>query len=175
MPVPNNQKKSEIRESWLTTQLLLFLPGLTPSTLPLDLEAAMAEFVETEDCPSMLKKEYLSSMEKSREPEQEEEEVEVEPLLPTPPPRCPRDVQQDPYMAGLGAQLTVVDLNNMNCINTDEEMAGQDNTAADYAHLVTDEEEDWCRDRVLLGLTDTDIAEAEKWLERAMANTPMVE
>ena len=173
MPVPDTKKKSEIRESWLTTQLLLFMPCLTPSTLPLDLEEAMVEFVETNDCPKMLKEEYLASMEKSQE--QEEEDVEVEPLLPTPPPRCPRDVQQDPYMAGLGAQLTVVDLNNMNCINTDEELAGQDNTAADYAHLVTDEEEDWCRDRVLLGLTDTDITEAEKWLERAMANTPMVE
>ena len=52
------------------------------------------------------------------------EEEEVEPLLPTPPPRCPRDVEQDPYMAGLGAQLTEVDLNNMNCINDDEETVG---------------------------------------------------
>ena len=168
VPLPHNVKTTEMRQNYLTTQLLAFQPGLTPDTLPLDLEEAMAEFVESEYCPRMVKDAYLNSMK-----QQAEEPEEVEPLLPEPQPRDPRDIQQDPYMAGLGAKLTTVDLNNLNSVTEEEEMRGDVDTEANYAHLVTDEQEDWGRDRVKLGLSPVQVKDAAKWLEVAMANTSL--
>ena len=168
MPLPHNVKTTEMRQNYLTTQLLAFQPGLTPDTLPMDLEEAMAEFVESEYCPRMVKDAYLNSMK-----QQAEEPEEVEPLLPEPQPRDPRDIQQDPYMAGLGAKLTTVDLNNMNSVTEEEEMREAGDTEANYAHLVTDEQEDWNKDRVKLGLSPVQVKDAAKWLEVAMANTSL--
>ena len=62
VPLPNNEKTAEIRSKWATTQLLLFQPGLTPATLPDDLEAAMSVFVDTEYCPKIVRDDYLASM-----------------------------------------------------------------------------------------------------------------
>ena len=129
MPTPYDVKKTEIRGSYLTTTLLTFQPGLTPATLPDDLEAAMALFVYTEHCPRLVKEEYLKSMERDQRPEEE-----VEPLLPSPAERDPGAVEQDPYMAGLGARLTTTDLNNMNLIGEGEEEQG-DCGDANYSHL----------------------------------------
>ena len=128
----------------------------------------MAQFVLTDYCPRLIREEYLASMERNKKPEED-----VEPLLPSPAERDPRDVQQDPYMAGLGARLTTADLNNMNCIGEGEE-GGEDDGEASYGHLTTNEEEDWSRDRVLLGLTSADILEAEKWLDQTRLLTPGV-
>ena len=169
MPLPHNVKTAEMRQNYLTTQLLAFQPGLTPDTLPMDLEEAMAEFVESEYCPRMVRDAYLQSMKQQAE----EEPEEVEPLLPEPQPRDPRDIQQDPYMAGLGARLTTVDLNNMNSVTEEEEMREGGDTEANYAHLVTDEQEDWSRDRVKLGLSPVQVKDAAKWLEVVMANTSL--
>ena len=170
VPSLKNEKRAEIRENWVTTQLLTFQPGLTPDTLPLDLEAALAEFVTTEYCPKLLKDDYLKSKEESEEPE------EVEPLLPDPEPMNPKDIQQEPYMAGLGAKLTTVDINNINCVTEEEEMRENgDITEASYSHLETDLKEDWARDRVQLGLSSTQISDAGKWLEVTQASTPMVD
>ena len=170
VPSLKNEKRAEIRENWVTTQLLTFQPGLTPDTLPLDLEAALAEFVTTEYCPKLLKDDYLKSKEESEEPE------EVEPLLPDPEPMNPKDIQQEPYMAGLGAKLTTVDINNINCVTEEEEMRENgDITEASYSHLETDLKEDWARDRVQLGLSATQISDAGKWLEVTQASTPMVD
>ena len=166
MPDPYNEKNKEIRMSYLTAQLLLFQPGLTPTTLPDDLESAMATFVHTEQCPRLITEEYLASMKRDKQAAED-----VEPLLPSPKERDPRDVQQDPYMAGLGAKLTAVDLNNMNMIEEGEEMREGDDTTTNYAHLTTDGMEDWSRDRVLLQLSATQVAEAGKWLESTIANT----
>ena len=166
MPDPYNEKHKEIRGSYLTTQLLVFQPGLTPDSLPDNLESAMAAFVNSEHCPRLVKEEYLASMKQDKQPGEE-----AEPLLPSPRERDPRDVQQDPYMAGLGARLTTVDLNNMNFIEEGEEMRDGDETSANYAHLITDETEDWNKDRMLLGLTPIQVTEAGKWLESTMANT----
>ena len=170
MPTPYDPKKTEIRGSYLTTTLLTFQPGLTPAALPEDLEAAMALFVHSEHCPRLVREEYLKSMEQDQRPEEE-----VEPLLPSPAERDPGAVEQDPYMAGLGARLTTRDLNNTNHIGEGEEEPGEEGGDANYGHLTTDEDEDWSRDRVLLGFSDTDIREAEKWLERTQASTPAVE
>ena len=185
VPSHTDEKKKEIRDSYLTTQLLVFQPGLRPSNLPIDLEAAMAEFVNTPHCPKMVRDDYLDAMrihQKLQEDGGQSEAAEslpreeVEPLLPSPQPRDPRQIQQDPYMAGLGARLTENDLNNMNLVTEEEEMEEHvDNTEADYAHLVTNTEEDWSRDRVLLGLTPTQVTEASKWLDLAQANTTVVD
>ena len=156
----------EIRGSYLTTQLLTFQPGLTPTTLPDELEAAMAHFVHSAHCPRLIREEYLESMEQDKQPEEE-----VDPLLPSPAQLDPGLVEQDRYMVGLGARLTTHDLNNMNLIGEGEEEQGDGGGDANYSHLTTDQDEDWSRDRVLLGLTTTELREAEKWLEQTRANT----
>ena len=159
-----------MRRTYLSTQLLTFQPGLTPSSLPTNLEAAMAEFAETERCPALVRDEYKASMLHS------DQGPVVEPLLPDPEPRNPQDIRQDPYMAGLGARLTEADLNNMNCIGEDEEMGEEEDiTDADYGHLVTDMQEDWSRDRVTLQLTATQVIDAAKWLEVTKASTTVEE
>ena len=144
-----------MRADYLRTQLLVFQPGLTPLTLPNDLESAMAEFIHTEYCPRLIREEYLKSL------QGQNLEEEVEPLLPDPEPPNPRDIEQDPYMAGLGAQLTTTDLNNLNCIDeaTEELIEEFDDAAAVYNNLVTDESEDWSKDRIELGLTAAQMAE----------------
>ena len=166
VPDPHNEHNKEIRKSYLTTQLLVFHPGMTPLTLPENLETAMAKFVHSEHCPRLVREEYLESMKREKPPTEE-----VEPLLASPRERDPSEIQQDPYMAGLGARLTTVDLNNLNHIEEEEEMREGDSTVADYAHLTTDDTVDWSRDRVLLGLTAAQIKEAEQWLERVKVNT----
>ena len=126
----------------------------------------MAAFVLTEDCPRVVKEEYLRSLERETVVE------EVEPLLPTPPERNPRDIEQDDFMAGLGARLTTADLENIDEVEEWQAMREDgDGTDGDYSSLRTDESEDWGRDRAVLGLTPDDITAAAKWLEEVKANT----
>ncbi len=167
-PNPYDESKKVMRADYLQTQLLVFQPGTTPQSLPLDLESTMAAFVDTQHCPRLIREQYLKSFNQRNS---DEEEVE-DPLLPDPEPINPADIQQDPYMSGLGAQLTNNDINNLNCIDDAEERVDDEDEVPNmYANLVTDETEDWSKDRLALGLTATQIVDAGKWIEVTKANT----
>ena len=167
-PDPNNPKLTEMRRDYLRTQLLSFKPGMRPQKLPKpeELEEAMSEFVYTEHCPRMIRDDYLKSF-----ADEKEEEEEVQPLLDDPEPLDPGSIMQEPYMAGLGAKLTKADLNNTNMVDEDEEAALAEEQGEIVYNLVTDETEDWSRDRIRLGLTSQQMGDAVNWLEQTKAVT----
>ena len=167
-PDPNNPKLTEMRRDYLRTQLLTFKPGMRPQKLPKpeELEAAMFEFVDTEHCPRMIRDDYFKSFADTKEKEEE-----VQPLLEDPEPLDPGSIMQEPYMAGLGAALTKADLNNTNMVNEDEEAALAEEQEEIVYNLVTDETEDWSRDRIRLGLTSKQMGDAVNWLEQTKAVT----
>ena len=168
-PDPKDPKKTEMRRDYIRTQLLTFQPGMRPQRLPPpeQMETAMSDFVQTAHCPQLIREAYLKSLKGGNE-----EEENFEPLLEDPEPLDPGSIIQDPYMAGLGAALTKADLNNTNVIDEAEEEGHADiEQDVQYLNLVTDENEDWSRDRTHLGMTSHQMEDAVHWLDRMKAVT----
>ena len=170
-PDPREPKAAENRKDYLRSQLLLFKPGMRPSLLPEDLEDAMHNFVKTAHCPRLIGDAFLKSWEKK---ENDEVQPRPDPLLEDPVEPDEADIDQDPFMAGLGATLSKADRNNVNLIDDEEECADglmlQD-APVHYTGISTDMNADWSSDRLLLGLDCKQVDDAAQWLESRKAVT----
>ena len=171
-PDPREPKAAENRKDYLRSQLLLFQPGMRPSLLPDDLEAAMHEFVKTDHCPRLIGDAFLKSWEKKKDTDAVQ--PDHDPLLEDPELPAEADIEQDPFMAGLGATISKVDCNNTNLIDEEEECADglmQEHAPVHYTGIATDMSADWSSDRLQLGLNCQQIDDAAQWLESRKAVT----
>ena len=173
-PDPREPKAAENRKDYLRAQLLLFEPGARPCKLPTDLEgleAKMRDFVQTIHCPRLIREAFWKSWEKK---DTDAVEPRSDPLLEDPELPDEADIEQDPFMAGLGATLTKADRNNVNLIDEEEEDADGlmlEHGPVVYTGIATDMDADWDRGRTLLGLDRRQVAEAPQWLESQKAVT----
>ena len=164
-PNPRDPKKADNRKDYLRTQLLLFKPGMTPSRLPDDLEDGMRAFVQTSHCPKLISEAYWKSWE---EKDTDTVQPPPDPLLEDPVPLNEADIEQEPFMAGLGAVLTKADRNNTNQIDEEAEAAAglmQENEPVIYTGITTDGTADWSEDRLSLNLDRQQVDEAHMWLD----------
>ena len=167
-PDPREPKAAQNRKDYLRAQLLLFQPGMRPSRLPDDLEGLeteMYKFVETAHCPRLISEAFLKSWEKK---DTDAVQPRSDPLLEDPELPNEADIEQDPFMAGLGATLTKADCNNVNLIEAEEEGAEglmQEHAPVNYRGIATDMDADWSSDRLLLGLNCKQVEDAALWLE----------
>ena len=173
-PDPREPKAAETRKDYLRTQLLLFQPGMRPSRLPEDLEgleAEMRKFITTAHCPKLISEAFLKSWEKK---DTDAVQPRSDPLLEDPELPDEADIEQDPFMAGLGATLTKADCNNVNLVDDEEEGAEglmQEHVPVNYTGIATDMDADWSSDRLLLGLNCKQVEDAALWLESRKAVT----
>ena len=173
-PDPREPKAAENRKDYLRAQLLLFQPGMRPSRLPDDLEgleAEMRKFITTAHCPKLISEAFLKSWEKK---DTDAVQPRSDPLLEDPELPNEADIEQDPFMAGLGATLTKADCNNVNLVEAEEEGAEglmQEHVPVNYTGIATDMDADWSSDRLLLGLNSKQVEDAALWLESRKAVT----
>ena len=158
IPLPTNK---EFRSVYCETKLLLHKPGANSDNLlehHATLEEAISEFVNNDTrCPKIIKEEFLESL--KIDPEYiDNENDNVEDLVPSANTQ-PDNYDQDDWMIGIGRELRPTDINepepDMADIIEDGDM-----------ELEPDLTADWSADRVKLGLTDTDIEEAQDWITR---------
>ena len=161
-PKPKNKK---YRQQYCRTMLLLHKPATTPDSLSDDVENELADFVETQLCPVLLRKEYLNSLEESDSdaPVNENEE-----LLPSPLDRQPGVIEQDPFMLATGGEVA------QDTINTDvavDETEVDHEADGDYDNLITAVGVNWDEDRCRLNFTNADIKSNEDWITRKTCET----
>lgn len=152
--------KKDYRLQYCRTMLLLHKPGTTPDTLSEDLEAELAEFVETDLCPVMLRGEYRASLEDdaTEEPVNDHDELQPSPL-----DRPNAVVEQDDFMRALGGEVVQDTIN----ADTDvDETTVQNEPDPDHQNLVTATDVDWEADRRLHNFTNQDIKSNIDWIER---------
>ena len=158
IPLPTN---NEFRSVYCETKLLLHRPGAKSDNLlehHATLEEAMSEFVRNDTrCPKIIKEEFLESL--KTEPEDVTSDNDnVEDLVPSANTQ-PDNYDQDDWMISFGREMIPADINepepDMADIMEDRDM-----------ELEPDLTADWSADRVELGLSDTDIDNAQDWIER---------
>ena len=158
IPLPTN---NEFRSVYCETKLLLHRPGAKSDNLlehHATLEESMSEFVRNDTrCPKIIKEEFLESL--KTEPEDVTSDNDnVKDLVPSANTQ-PDNYDQDDWMIGFGREMRPADINepepDMADIMEDGDM-----------ELEPDLTADWSADRVELGLSDTDIDNAQDWIER---------
>ena len=157
VPLPENE---DYRNVYCEVTLLLHKPGATPQNLLQDhakTEDAMLDFVTNDErCPRVVKQEYLASI-KMTAAEVENMNNNVEDLVASASSQV-GNMEQDDWMIGLGDLVRPTDIMEEEPVLDDEE--------EDILDIETDEDVDWSKDRVELGLTDLEIDEATDWISR---------
>ena len=156
---PPKKNNKELRKIYVETVLLLHKPGTTRHTLLDDVETELAEFIENEVCPFMVRYEYLKSLEEDNTEDDNEDD-----LLPSPVDRAPPEIEQDDFMVAMGGRILQANINSQTDVNDDN--LQQDIDDENYLDLTSNLDYDWLTDSRNLGMNDKTIKEDEDWINR---------
>ena len=156
----------DYRRLYCETTLLLYKPGTNRDNLSDDLEAELHTFINEDNCPRLIKEEYIKSLQTTAYDDQEDDpddDLLPSPLSGAPPP----EIEQDPWLR-LGGQMTNDDVDDGDNVE-DEDVFDAIN---EYENLTTDPI-DWFADYRELGYSDDDLKAATDWIDRMKVITTL--